>query len=108
MAGAIACSRASDSASRSPRLPLAKAWTSSTTTRFSPAKSCALSGYDSSSDNDSGVVSRTCGGRARCRALRSDGVSPLRVSTRIARPISAIGAIRLRCTSCASAFSGET
>jgi hypothetical protein len=44
MSGAIACSRASASASRSPRLPVAKAWTSSTTTRFKPANSAKLSG----------------------------------------------------------------
>ena len=37
------------------------------------------------------MVSRICGGRTRWRALRSDGVSPVRVSTRIGRPISSIG-----------------
>ena len=42
--GAIACSRVSASASRSPRLPVANACTSSTTTRFSPANSAKLSG----------------------------------------------------------------
>ena len=40
----------------------------------------------------------------RWRALRSDGVSPLRVSTRIGRPISSIGPIRLRWTSTAERF----
>ena len=45
---------------------------------------------------------------SRWRFLRSDGVSPLRVSTRIGSPISSIGAMRLRWTSCASAFSGLT
>ena len=54
------------------------------------------------------MVSRICGGRTRWRALRSDGVSPVRVSTRIGRPISAIGPSRLRWTSTARAFSGET
>ena len=46
--------------------------------------------------------------RARCLALRSEGVSPLRVSMRIASPMSSTGVSRLRCTSCASAFKGET
>ena len=49
-----------------------------------------------------------CGGFIRCRVLRSDGVSPVRVSTRIGRPISSTGPMRLRWTSTASAFSGET
>ena len=62
----------------------------------------------SSSAQRSGVVRSICGGRTRWRARRSEGVSPLRVSTRIARPISSIGASRLRWTSTASAFSGET
>ena len=86
---------------------MAKAWTSSITTRFRLANSSILSGKESSSERLSGVVSRMCGGRVRWRFLRSDGVSPLRVSTRIGRPISSIGAMRLRCTSCASAFNGE-
>ena len=50
---------------------------------------------------------QVCGGRTRCRALRSDGVSPVRVSTRIGRPISATGVSKLRCTSTARALSGE-
>ena len=108
MSGAIACSRASASASRSPRFCVAKAWISSTTTRFSPANNAKLSGKLSSSERLSGVVSRMLGGRARWRFLRSDGVSPLRVSMRMSRPISSTGVTRLRCTSCASAFNGET
>ena len=55
-----------------------------------------LSSWLSSRLSDSGVVSSICGGRARCRALRSDGVSPVRVSTRMSSPISAIGVSRLR------------
>ena len=42
-----------------------------------------LSSWLSSRLSDSGVVSRICGGRTRWRALRSAGVSPVRVSTRI-------------------------
>ena len=42
--GAIRCSRAIESASKSPRLPVAKAWTSSTTIVFSPANIVKLSG----------------------------------------------------------------
>ena len=41
--GAIACSRARLSASKSPRLPVAKAWTSSITIRFSVPNSSKLS-----------------------------------------------------------------
>ena len=62
----------------------------------------------SSSESDSGVVSRMCGGRLTWRFLRSAGVSPLRVSILSGRPISSTGASRLRWTSCASALSGET
>ena len=54
----------------------------------SPANSVKLSSWLSSRLSDSGVVSRICGGRTRWRALRSAGVSPVRVSTRIGRPIS--------------------
>jgi hypothetical protein len=39
--------------------------------------------------------------------LRLDGVSPVRSSTRIGRPISVIGPVRLRRMSAASAFKGE-
>ena len=66
-----------------------------------------LSSWLSSRLSNSGVVSSICGGRTRCRALRSEGVSPVRVSTRIGRPISSIGVSRLRWTSTASALSGE-
>jgi hypothetical protein len=99
--------RASESDSKSPRFELAKAWTSSMITRFSPANISRLSSWLSSSDSDSGVVSKICGGRTRCRALRSDGVSPVRVSMRIGSPISSTGINRLRRTSTARAFSGE-
>jgi hypothetical protein len=101
------CSRASDSDSRSPRFELAKAWTSSMITRFSPANMSKLSSWLSSSDSDSGVVSNICGGRTRCRALRSDGVSPVRVSMRMGSPISSTGINRLRRTSTARALRGE-
>ena len=74
----------------------------------SPANRWVLSGWLSSRLRDSGVVRRMLGGLVRWRALRSDGVSPVRVSTVTASPISAIGSTRLRCTSIASALSGET
>ena len=56
--------------------------------------------------SDSGVVSRICGGLLRCRWRRCDGVSPVRLSTRTASPISATGAPRLRSISYVSALSG--
>jgi hypothetical protein len=49
-----------------------------------------------------------CGGDLRWRTRLADGVSPVRVSARMARSISAIGTSTLRWTSTASAFSGET
>ena len=76
-------------------------------TRFSVANICTLSSWLSSNDSDSGVVSNICGGLTRCRALRSDGVSPVRASTRIGKPISSMGISRLRRTSVANALSGE-
>jgi hypothetical protein len=74
------------SESRSPRLPVAKAWTSSITIVESVSNRCMLSGWLSRRLSDSGVVSSMCGGRTRWRALRSDGVSPVRVSTRSSAP----------------------
>ena len=68
---------------------------------------CTLSSWLRSKESDSGVVSNICGGLTRCRALRSDGVSPVRASTRMGRPISSTGVSRLRRTSVASALSGE-
>ena len=103
----MACRRDSASASRSPRFWVAKACISSTTTRFSPSNSVRLSSKLRSRERLSGVVSRILGGLARWRRLRSDGVSPLRVSIVRSRPISSTGVNRLRCTSCANAFSGE-
>ena len=76
-------------------------------TRPRPANIAKLSSWLKSSESDSGVVSKICGGRARCRVFFSDDVSPVRVSTRIGRPISSTGIRRLRRTSTASAFSGE-
>ena len=56
----------------------------------------------------SGVVSNRLGGAARCRARRFCGVSPVRVSIRMGKPISDTGASRLRAMSTANAFNGET
>jgi hypothetical protein len=56
----------------------------------------------------SGVVSRMFGGERRWRWRREDGVSPVRVSSVIGRPISATGSVKLRAISTASAFKGET
>ena len=68
--------------------------------------------------SDSGVVMRTCGGLRAWRARSFWGVSPVRTATRIsgrgappcsaAARISSSGAMRLRWTSFASAFRGET
>jgi hypothetical protein len=71
------------------------------------ANSSALSTWLRSSVNCSGVVIRMSGGERRCRARRATDVSPVRVSVRMGSCISAIGAMRLRATSTARAFSGE-
>ena len=53
------------------------------------------------------MVNRICGGSLRWRFFFDAGVSPVRVSTRIGRAISATGASKLRAISTASALSGE-
>ncbi|CAM3902131.1 hypothetical protein ISCU110981_19520 [Isoptericola cucumis] len=100
-----------------PRLVPATAWISSTTTvstPASPARACDVR----TRKRDSGVVTSTSGGRV-AKARRSDGgVSPVRAPTVISSTgtssraaacrIPASGERRLRCTSAASALSGET
>ena len=72
------------------------------------ARRCvALSSWLSSKASCSGVVIRMLGGSRRWRVRREAGVSPVRVSTVIGSPISAIGVSRLRATSTASALSGD-
>jgi hypothetical protein len=70
-------------------------------------KSGLASRCETSSASCSGVVSRMSGGRAIWRVRLAAEVSPVRVSTLMGRPISAIGISRLRAMSTASAFSGE-
>ncbi len=109
--------RSSESARWAPRLLPAMACTSSTMTVSTP-RSDSRADEVSSRNSDSGVVTRTSGG-VRMNARRSAAVvSPVRVPTVISggarpsrradwdRPVS--GARRLRCTSTASAFSGDT
>ena len=106
--GAMVCRRARSSASRSPRLVGLSACNSSRMTVSRPARKRGASACDSSSAICSGVVSRMSGGRARWRCLREVEVSPVRVSTRIGSCICSSGVSRLRATSTASAFSGDT
>ena len=80
-------SRATPSASWSPRLVPASAWTSSITMQARRPKKAGASGSESSTARLSGVVSRICGGVARWRARRLAGVSPVRVSMVMGRPI---------------------
>ena len=93
--------------SRSPRLVAASACSSSRTTVSRSANRSALSGWLSSSVSCSGVVIRMSGGRGAAGARRATEVSPVRVSVLIGNCISSMGAMRLRATSTASAFSGE-
>ena len=99
--------RAMFKASRSPRLVEARAWSSSRMIVSRPANNSLASGWLNSSAICSGVVIKISGGAWRWRARRATDVSPVRVSVRIGSCISEMGAVRLRATSTASAFSGE-
>ena len=105
--GARRNSRAKPSESRSPRFEVTSACSSSRITRLSEPNRYGASAEASSSASCSGVVSRICGGSRRWRWRFEAGVSPVRVSMRIGRPISTTGASRLRAISTASALSGE-
>ena len=61
------CSRPSPSDSRSPRLPLQMAWTSSSTTQFRSAKYARAPAQAQNRASCSGVVSRMSGGNSRWR-----------------------------------------
>ena len=100
--------RAAARASRSPRFVVAKAWISSTISVSTVSSMRSASGQVSSRLRLSGVVSRMSGGFSRWRRLASELVSPVRVSTLSGRPASRMGTIRLRSTSAANAFNGET
>ena len=112
-----ASSRSSDNARCAPRFVPATACTSSTITVSTP-RSESLAGDVRMRNRDSGVVTRMSGG-VRANALRaSAGVSPVRMPTVMfgsgspnrcaAALMPASGARRLRSTSTASAFNGET
>ena len=96
--------RARSSARRSPRLVEASACSSSMMTVRSEPNSAPASRCDSMSAICSGVVSRMFGGERRWRWRREGGVSPVRVSSVMGRPISATGSVKLRAISTASAF----
>ena len=72
------------------------------------AKNAEASGCESSTARLSGVVSRIFGGFSRCFRRSVAVVSPLRVAIVMSNDNSQTGRIRLRATSAASAFSGET
>ncbi len=112
-----ASSRSRLTARCAPRLDPATAWTSSTmtvSTPARPARACDVRTRNS----DSGVVMRTSGGRVANDRRSEAGVSPVRIPTSTsvtdnpsraaAWRIPASGERRLRCTSAASALSGET
>ena len=115
-ASSSASRRSRLSARCAPRLVPATAWISSTITVSTPVR-VSLAAEVSSRNSDSGVVTSTCGGRARCRRRSSGGVSPVRMPTvtgadrtpsaAASRAIPASGARRLRSTSTASALRGE-
>ena len=112
-----ASSRSKVTARCAPRLVPATACTSSTMTVSTPANASRADEV-SSRNSDSGVVMRMSAG-ARANARRSlAGVSPERTATRTcgtgipsrvaACPMPTSGERRLRSTSTASAFNGET
>ena len=105
--GASACTRVSASDSSTPRFDVTIACSSSRITVRRPFSKCAACGSAASSDTCSGVVIRMSGGFCRWRRRLACGVSPVRVSTVTGKPISEIGASRLRAMSTASAFSGD-
>ncbi len=80
---------------RSPRLVLCIACSSSSTTALRFLNSRADSRDATSSANCSGVVSRISGGSVFWRWRREAGVSPVRVSTRTASPISVNGRLEV-------------
>jgi len=105
--GACLRTRASASDSRWPRLEVTSECSSSSTTYFRSRKKRSASLLASSSDTCSGVVRRRSGGLTFWRWRFACGVSPVRVSIKIGRPISVTGLVRLRSISTASALSGE-
>ncbi len=116
-AGSSSSRRSRDSARWAPRLVPATACTSSTMTVSTP-RSDSRAAEVSSRNSDSGVVTSTSGGVRANERRSSAGVSPVRMPTvmpgsarpsrRAAWPMPASGARRLRCTSTASALSGDT
>ncbi len=110
-------SRSSEIARCAPRLVGISEWISSTMT-VSMDASASRAREASIRYNDSGVVIRMSAGARMNRARSRCGVSPVRIATSgttnvspraaATRLMPAIGARRLRSTSTASAFSGET
>ena len=107
--GARVCRRARPSISWSPRFDLGERVDLVDDRRGRRRRRCAAPPRRRASARATRAWSAGCaaGRRAGGRA-RAAPVSPVRSSTRIARPISASGAPRLRRMSAASAFSGET
>ena len=99
-------SRASASSTCTPRLLERSSCHSSTTTHRRSRKISALSLRQSSSESDSGVVTRAVGSCSRCRARRDCDVSPVRDSTVHGSPSSAMGSLSACSVSAASARSG--
>ncbi len=110
-------SRSSDRARCAPRLVPATACTSSTMTVCTSA-SVSRAADVSIKNNDSGVVIRMSGGLLISSRRRAGGVSPDRTPTLMSgagtprrsaiRRMPVSGVLRLRSTSTASAFSGDT
>ena len=110
-------SRSSDRARCAPRLVPATACTSSTMTVCTSA-SVSRAAEVSIKNSDSGVVIRMSGGLVISSRRRAGGVSPDRTPTLMSgagtprrsatRPMPVSGVLRLRSTSTASAFSGDT
>ncbi len=115
--GASWSSRSRDSARCAPRLVAAIAWISSTMTVCTPAN-VSRAAEVNIRNSDSGVVISTSGGRVMSWRRTAGGVSPERTPTLIcgggrprrsaSRVSPASGVRRLRSTSTARAFSGDT
>ncbi len=77
----ISCSRSNESERSAPRLQLASACTSSTTTILVFASRARIAGWQSQMANDSGVTIQRAGGFLRSRRRIPAGVSALRELT---------------------------
>ena len=106
IAGDSARRRARHSCSRTPRLLPSNSCHSSTMTARKPRSWPAVSGYDSNSAKDSGVITSTSDWPLRASRLSRALASPVRIATVHGSPSASIGSRSARVVSLASARNG--